>query len=644
MDGESTVVTVYYCPNDQPTDRATSSCNYRVTSQTTFLELQRNVCTYYSEEFAESTLKDEFGTNWPARELVAAELRKFDRDIRLCLVDTSDETVSKEVVEEVQVEEEEDDSGPKSARPPNVNELYRHLVFITILLVQTYTHNLSVRFNLHRTFTLAFLDPVYVRSPDGNTISGPSITETFYRIDDSRHMCTWLADPFPAGIWATDFSAVEVSGSIMGYNRLISGLELRITTENFVSAEELYFNGTRPKLERNTRTIPIMPESYPDGWMVNQSVLLPHKYVEYTSALCGEYADEFDIAEDKQLLNETEILTDLELAFVLYNHNVNYYADMVFRFVLDKGGAVIPTFSINFFKLNNGPSGWVHYDIVTIVRDLGLWLLIANYALVFLRTRNELKAAYKLWKDRGTLRPYFTGVFNLLELTNLTLNYSVLSCRIIYAFWPYRNQFVEMVSTLSTSPHTEIDYESIRFMATIYGLTDGLTACSIVTASILLFRYFELAPKRSLFYLTSTSIGRAGADTSRLTIFVVYLTVAITIIGHAIFGSNMEEFCTFLRSFFTICQMLAGSGEIYFRLTRVFPITGSIFFFFCHLMVMIIITPLYLAIINEAYAIRSLHLAEIEARRQQRLREAAIGLPNQKGQMLDKSKFAAKPK
>ena len=78
----------------------------------------------------------------------------------------------------------------------------------------------------------------------------------------------------------------------------------------------------------------------------------------------------------------------------------------------------------------------------------------------------------------------------------------------------------------------------------------------------------------------------------------------------------MLEFSTLGRAFMTLLRLLAGSGQVYRTLSAHSPSLGPLYLVVFWLLFTAIVTPLFLAILNDAYALR-------DEQRQVRRAEAA---------------------
>ena len=91
--------------------------------------------------------------------------------------------------------------------------------------------------------------------------------------------------------------------------------------------------------------------------------------------------------------------------------------------------------------------------------------------------------------------------------------------------------------------------------------------------------------------------------------------IAFSIIGSQLFGSTLEDFSSVPTAFFTLVVCVAGSGFIYGPLRDNYPVIGPTFFVVFTLTHLLVITPLFLATLNDAYAVRDEQMRQAAERR-----------------------------
>lgn len=284
---------------------------------------------------------------------------------------------------------------------------------------------------------------------------------------------------------------------------------------------------------------------------------------------------------------------------------------------LSRAFQVRPFYSFRPFRLEPPWGSWAfEMQLGTFMAHLRVrsYLALFNGILVLLRTFNEVKAARKVFKDTGSWRPYFSGVFTLLELFNLTCNYVGFAFRFYEQYQPQRTELETLI--YENRPQDVLETR-VDLIVVISGIMLTARALSIVSAMLLLFKYLELAHKRLLtsFYLTGTTLGRAGRDLQVVLLLFLVVITAFSIIGCELFGTELEFFSSVPQAFFTLCVCVAGSGFIYRPLREHFPVLGPAFFVIFTLTHLLVITPLFLATLNDSYAVRDEQMRQAAERR-----------------------------
>lgn len=93
--------------------------------------------------------------------------------------------------------------------------------------------------------------------------------------------------------------------------------------------------------------------------------------------------------------HETEVLREVKIEVLVYNHNVNMYLMLNFRFLLDYGGSFITSHAFRPMSFTDEITlmtygvFWLNY-----VTNFKAWLTLVNYILVFTRTFSEARALH----------------------------------------------------------------------------------------------------------------------------------------------------------------------------------------------------------------------------------------------------------
>ena len=695
-------VTVHYCPNGEASDASAATARYRFSEATTFLEVLREASAYFREDFDACELKNELGQIWDPRDVVNKIMHREDEDslfiCRLCRRDTDvKEEEEEEGPEAAPPEEEvEDRARPPTARRRVPRELITHCAYLGVLLALTYaTVDTERHFDMLNAMKTAFLkshgsliDLDDVRSDNTFEKTQTFQQQTGYDWDNfmglTTHgsMCAWLNYKLPYGLFASDITRDDASGSVMAFNRLVGGVSMTMTTEPWRSAAEawgsqdLAWPWKGPNLVGDATPsgappqrrygIELRPEYVTGGWLLNQSLIFYESFELLLASPCRQQANvstnfaewwppdalrELTSKTELHSVRADEVLRRLEISALFYNHNKGLYARMRFSFDLDPGGLVRPWFSFQPYDFFDLSGGLFVLSAPAVLAQLQLWLSVCLYGLIGYRTFVEVRAARRVRRAFGSYRYYFGSVFSWLELANLGCSYANFFVKLTFAFHSGRREFLDAIVTASVGPPDVMpEVEGIRWAPELFAISSGLRAIALTSACLISFNYLELAPKGTTFYLTGTTFGRAGRDVKFVTLIAVGFVMAYAIIGHLWLGTHLDDFCTWPQSFLTLLLILAGWGGSFRQLgnTPAVEGIGKAYFVGFTLIGIAVVTSFFLAVINDAYAVRMAQLLAIRERRQTMLKAKRTNAAtkrttwHKRGGTFDKKRFAVK--
>jgi len=293
-----------------------------------------------------------------------------------------------------------------------------------------------------------------------------------------------------------------------------------------------------------------------------------------------------------------------------------------FLFDMKLSGQVKPFYAFRPFNLDpptGSPNQGAEF-LRSVFRRVRLWLVLVNTGMVLLRTFNEVKTCISIFRKTRSCLAYFGGVYTILELFNLTCNYIGVVFRIYSILLNQRIGIEDLISNDNPEDVIETMGEPI---ALIEGVIVTARALSIISAMLLLFKYLELAPRRALpaVYLTGTTLGRAGRDLQMTFFCFLTLLLAFAITGEQLFGTTVEEFSSIPMAFFTLSICVSGSGAIYRKLAIYYPTMGPLYFVVFTMTHLVLVTPLFLATLNDAYSVRDEQM-QLQAERKAAKEEA----------------------
>lgn len=627
---EIAVATVYYCPEGEKISHDVVSTNFRLAAETTFFDILQNACIYYQHDIADMVLRNQAGSIWPVKDRVAKGLKQQPGgQIRLTPNDMGDESTvaEEEAVEEEKVEDHVDDGRVVAARPPLYRELVLHFIFLSILITDTYIVPTKPVFRTHQALEQAFILPQNSRQPVMD--SAQEAVNDFSSIYTTRQMCSWLTERLTNGLFNTDLN--DAWGDVEVFNRIAGGVTIQSSFQRWQNASEAYeagrpcanlFSGCSPPVDTmSIREPPLqIPLNFGRQYDANGTLLSNGTESNITAIFKGQVESLTDTVcrADRSAFNETQVMRSTRVTLLFHNHNYDLFFSGTFLFDMKPSGQVKPNYSFRSFRLEPPWGSWVYEfgeESPQFFRRLRMWLTFVNYILVFLRTFNEFNAGRKVLKDTGSIRPYLSGVFTLLELFNLTCNYIGLVFRI---YEQVSSQRLALEGLVKTGETHLIQETAVDMIIAVAGIILTARALSIISAMLLMFKYLELAPKRffSSIYLTGTTLGRAGRDLQVVLLLFLVVLVAFALVGFELFGNKVEEFSSIPNAFFTLCICVAGSGFIYTPLRTAFPTLGPLFFVVFTMTHLLVITPLFLATLNDAYAVRDEQMRQAEERRQ----------------------------
>ena len=656
---------VFFCPNGESTKNHTHSTKVRLSATTTFGDLHTATCLYYSQKPTDWVLCNENGAIFPIKKFVVDEMR-HGGSIRFRPNEEKFDEV--EVKEEEEAEEEEkleDDGRVVGARAPKTRELVLHFLFLSILVVDTYLgSNTEGRYKVHSALEKAFIHPrgaQYAAAGSGGATTDSFIAQDFRKIHTTSQMCSWLKVRLPDGLFRSDMG--DGWGSVAIFNRVAGGVSVTAAYQDWQNVTEQY-TSRQPYIPflaglTNWRQVVsrVAPERLPlrvnhsagqggsagtaSGPPINYTAVLlsdvealaygvcgweptaqltpgsaqfdPNAYAELRDATAlGEkltfeqWSAEVSDHKSTEAKPRTRVMRSLRVSLLFYNHNYGLYVSGSFVFDLKMSGRVSPYYAFKPFGLEP-PTGSPQHEpsfLPTFPLRVRLWLVAVNTVLVLSRTYNELITAAGIVRKTGSILPYITGVFTQLEVFNLCMNYVGLAFRFVSMFMPNR---VNLEAMIQQGVESGYDIETFGdSIALVEGCILTARALSIISAMLLLFKYLELAPRR-LFpsvNLTGTTIGRAGRDVQVVFYCFMALLAAFSVTGEQLFGSQMQEFSSVPSAFLQLVICVSGSGAIYSKLTSHFPTLGPIYFIVFTMTHLLLITPLFLATLNDAYAVR----------------------------------------
>ncbi|XP_069096617.1 polycystin-2-like protein 1 isoform X2 [Pleurodeles waltl] len=261
--------------------------------------------------------------------------------------------------------------------------------------------------------------------------------------------------------------------------------------------------------------------------------------------------------------------------FSVYNANINLFC--VLRLVTEfpATGGAIPSWQIRTVKLIRYVTGWDYFIIACeIIFCVFIFYYIVEEVL-------ELKI-HRL--------QYFTSIWNILDVVVILLSLTAI------AFHIFRTIEVnQLMGKLLKQPNTYADFEFLAFWQTQY---NNMNAVNLFFAWIKIFKYISF--NKTMTQLSST-LARCAKDILGFAIMFFIVFFAYAQLGYLLFGTQVENFSTFVKCIFTQFRIILGDFD-YDAIDNANRILGPIYFVTYVFFVFFVLLNMFLAIINDTYS------------------------------------------
>ncbi|OCT70085.1 polycystic kidney disease 2-like 1 protein [Xenopus laevis] len=261
--------------------------------------------------------------------------------------------------------------------------------------------------------------------------------------------------------------------------------------------------------------------------------------------------------------------------FSVYNANINLFC--VLRLVVEfpvTGGA-FPSWQIRTVKLIRYISGW---DYFIIACEIVFCVFIFYYVV-------EEMLELRIHKFR-----YFTSIWNILDVIVILLSL------VAIGFHIFRTMEVNrLMGTLLKNPTIYADFEFLAFWQTQY---NNMNAVNLFFAWIKIFKYISF--NKTMTQLSST-LARCAKDILGFAIMFFIVFFAYAQLGYLLFGTQVENFSTFVKCIFTQFRIILGDFD-YDAIDNANRILGPIYFVTYVFFVFFVLLNMFLAIINDTYS------------------------------------------
>ncbi|XP_058044069.1 polycystin-2-like protein 1 [Ahaetulla prasina] len=284
-------------------------------------------------------------------------------------------------------------------------------------------------------------------------------------------------------------------------------------------------------------------------------------------------------AETLQILKENLWLDRgtraIFMDFSVYNANINLFC--VLRLVVEfpATGGAIPSWQIRTVKLLRYVSTW---DFFIVSCEIVFCIFIFYYVV---------EEILELHIHR---LQYFTSIWNILDIVVILLSILAIGFHIFRTIEVNR-----LMGQLLRNPNIYADFEFLAFWQTQY---NNMNAVNLFFAWIKIFKYISF--NKTMTQLSST-LARCAKDILGFAIMFFIVFFAYAQLGYLLFGTQVENFSTFVKCIFTQFRIILGDFD-YNAIDNANRILGPIYFVTYVFFVFFVLLNMFLAIINDTYS------------------------------------------
>uniref|UniRef100_A0A8C3QHZ4 Polycystin 2 like 1, transient receptor potential cation channel n=1 Tax=Cyanoderma ruficeps TaxID=181631 RepID=A0A8C3QHZ4_9PASS len=286
-----------------------------------------------------------------------------------------------------------------------------------------------------------------------------------------------------------------------------------------------------------------------------------------------ESAEALQVLKEKLWLDRGTRVVFID--FSVYNANINLFC--VLRLVVEfpATGGAIPSWQIRTVKLIRYVSAW---DFFIVACEIIFCVFIFYYVV---EEALELRI-HKL--------QYFTSIWNILDVVVILLSI------VAIGFHIFRTTEVNrLLGELLKHPDAYADFEFLAFWQTQY---NNMNAVNLFFAWIKIFKYISF--NKTMTQLSST-LARCAKDILGFAIMFFIVFFAYAQLGYLLFGTQVENFSTFVKCIFTQFRIILGDFD-YNSIDNANRVLGPIYFVTYVFFVFFVLLNMFLAIINDTYS------------------------------------------
>ncbi|XP_008704263.1 polycystic kidney disease 2-like 1 protein isoform X1 [Ursus maritimus] len=261
--------------------------------------------------------------------------------------------------------------------------------------------------------------------------------------------------------------------------------------------------------------------------------------------------------------------------FSVYNANINLFC--VLRLVVEfpATGGAIPSWQIRTVKLIRYVSNW---DFFIIGCEIIFCIFIFYYVV---------EEILELHIHR---LHYLSSIWNILDLVVILLSIVAVGFHIFRTLEVNR-----LMGKLLQQPNMYADFEFLAFWQTQY---NNMNAVNLFFAWIKIFKYISF--NKTMTQLSST-LARCAKDILGFAVMFFIVFFAYAQLGYLLFGTQVENFSTFVKCIFTQFRIILGDFD-YNAIDNANRVLGPAYFVTYVFFVFFVLLNMFLAIINDTYS------------------------------------------
>uniref|UniRef100_F1S8V0 Polycystin-2-like protein 1 n=1 Tax=Sus scrofa TaxID=9823 RepID=F1S8V0_PIG len=185
---------------------------------------------------------------------------------------------------------------------------------------------------------------------------------------------------------------------------------------------------------------------------------------------------------------------------------------------------------------------------------------------------------------------YLCSIWNILDLVVILLSVTAVGFHIFRTLEVNR-----LIGKLLQQPNTYADFEFLAFWQTQY---NNMNAVNLFFAWIKIFKYISF--NKTMTQLSST-LARCAKDILGFAVMFFIVFFAYAQLGYLLFGTQVENFSTFIKCIFTQFRIILGDFD-YNAIDNANRILGPAYFVTYVFFVFFVLLNMFLAIINDTYS------------------------------------------